>query len=335
MKRILLGGLLLCVLFPAGLYGQGMLPGLPTMPPGIGQAVDSGILSGLPAFNTGNIMWNPYAQAGFTHLGANFTLPIDGQLVIPPGGGGQLQIGALDLKLTDVDLWGGAVGVNAIVTPQISAFLMAGGAIPRLLGAPGSIPISLGPGGTEAGVEFSGTNLEVWYWQAGLGYGFGRGFSVIGGFYLDHLSVELEDPRQGSTPLANQTLRGDLIAKTYVPYLGLQLMQPSYVAIISYSPLAVADVKLSLRNSQTSLQDLRYTWNQPGDFLTFFAQYNASPPPVMVSLYFLATYLNIRGPGKLEFESVGGAAPVSQSKGSSAHMGKYSLGAGITVGTMF
>lgn len=305
-----------------------------------GQALSGGMggaLSSLPLpaavqGSLESIKLNPYAQVGYTHVGCNMTIPIAGEL-IDPGGGFGLEIGGLDLFFEDFNVWTATVGLNAVLTPKISAFCMAVGAAPRLLPASGTVPISTTLGGTEAEITFTASDLEIWAFQAGMGYGLMPGYSVIAGYYWDHTSVALSDPRQGSIPLANQTLKADLIAKSRIPFIGLQIQDPSYVGIFTYSPLAWVDVTFALRNSQTRLQELSYSWNKPGQSLTAYLQYNATPPPTIISLWCTGSWLHVRGPGQLEFESI--PPNIAREKDSTATMGKYSYGGGISVGMMF
>lgn len=331
MKKILVVLAVVCVCFPTYLFAQGAAPSLlSAYPTGTEGSGGFGFLSGLRSA-LGQMMWNPYAQVGYTNMGANFTLPINGEAV--PGL--PIQVGELDMSFEQADFWTGTIGLNVMVSPQFSFFALAGGVSPRLFVTPGELPISVGPGTISANLEFTASNLEFWYLQTGVGYSIAPGYSIIGGFYWNRLSIELGDPRRrGGAALANQTLRGDLAATVSVPFIGLQITDSSYVGILSYSPLASADVKLALRNSQTGPEELRYSWNRPGDYIAVYFQYNATPPPVVFSLFVNGGWLSIRGGGELELDSPTAAIPY-RAKESVATMGMYSIGYGIGLGVMF
>ncbi|MFC1834370.1 hypothetical protein ACFL2Q_06515 [Thermodesulfobacteriota bacterium] len=333
MNRMLLVVALFVLVFPATLFAQCAPP-----PAKDADSCDESSplaipgLSNLCSFDLGGIICNPYAQVGFTRVGANIALPISAERVLPDPLN-SLDIGTLDMWFSDFNVWQGTLGLNAILTPQISAFAMAGGVAPRTFVTPAQLPINVGNASASPTFEFTASNLEVWFIQTGASYQIGGGLAIAGGFFWDHTSIEIADPRLRGVPLANQTLRGDLVAKTRFPFVGLQFMNESCLFSLNYSPLAWADVKLAFRNSQNNFQELRYTWSTPGDYLGFYFQYNALPPPAILSVYLLGSWMNVEGGGDLEHEQ---AVPASiRSKDSVATMGKYSYGAGLSLGLMF
>jgi hypothetical protein len=301
-----------------------------------------GIIANLPrvrSLNLGPFFINPTLQAGFTRVGANFTLPIEAEQAVPVPPLESLQIGSLDLKVEDAEFWMGAAGLNVILPPKLSFFVLAGGVIPRLITAPGIVPVSLGPLNTESTIIFHGANVESWFIQCGFGYSVMAGASIIAGLYWDHFSLVLQDPREpGGIPLENQTLRGDLVAKMWFPFIGIQIIHPTYMGMLMYSPLAVADVNLALRNSQDLLQDLRYSWNQPGQYLRGLLQYNVTPPPVALSFWVNGSWRHADGGGDLELDIVNQNPPPAsglRAKQTNASMGMYMVGVGVTLGAMF
>jgi hypothetical protein len=348
MRWILVAVLVGSLCFPGVLFAQGLFTNL--LPTGATrqETLDAvgpetgGMIANLPqvqSLNLGPFFINPTAQVGYTRVGANFTLPIEGEQAVGPLGLQSLQIGSLDLKVEDAEFWLGALGLNVILPPKLSFFGLAGGVAPRLIVAPGSVPISLGPASVESTIIFTGANVESWFVQFGMGYSFTQGASIIGGFYWDHFSLELQDPREpGGIPLSNQTLRGDLVAKMWFPFIGIQVIQPNYMGMLMYGFSAVADVNLALRNSQNLLQDLRYSWNQPGQYLSGLFQYNVTPPPVVLSFWVNGSWRHVDGGGDLELDIVNLNPPPTsglRAKQTNASMGMYTVGVGVTLGVMF
>jgi hypothetical protein len=285
MKTFLMWALCLALMLPSSVLGGLQLP----------------CASSIQESKPPGVILNPYVQVGFQHLGVNLTFPINAERVLPIG---SLEIGPLDAALKDARFWQGNLGLNAIVSPKVTFFALAGGFSPRLLLVPAEVPIALGPASLTANLEFTASNFEVWLIQLGAAYSLMPGFSIIGGLYWDHTSLEIADPRQEAVPIENQTLRGDIQAKTWFPFIGVQVTDPRFVASLIYSPVAVTNMKTALRSSQNRLVDLRYSWNKPGQFLGFTAQYNLPfPPPVAANLWVQGTWMHVEGTVALEFES--------------------------------
>ncbi len=129
-----------------------------------------------------------------------------------------------------------------------------------------------------------------------------------------------------------------MVAKMWFPFIGVQIMQPTYMGMLMYSPWAVANVNMALRNSQNLLQDLRYSWNQPGQYLSGLFQYNVTPPPVVFSFWINGSWRHVDGAGNLELAIVNQNPPPTsglRERESHASMGMYMIGAGVTLGVMF
>ena len=82
----------------------------------------------------------------------------------------------------------------------------------------GTVPVSIGPVGAPVYIEFTNSNVESWFTQSGIGLG-----PVLLGLYWDQLQFELIDPRSAAGPLPNQTLKGDILTKTFAPFIGLSV----------------------------------------------------------------------------------------------------------------
>ncbi|MGO9565942.1 MAG: hypothetical protein ACLP5H_00230 [Desulfomonilaceae bacterium] len=339
MKKILLLAFVLGAVFPAVLLGQNISPsliptGLPTLPP-MGEDSTAGtFLSSLPlikGLKQGKVLLNPFVQIGYQHIGANMSIPIQSDTGTPAG---QLQIGTIDVALNNFDFWSGSVGLN-VVTAPFTLFGSVGGFSPHAFTLSGQIPISLGGFGGIPVFQQTASNFEFWTVQGGAAYEFKGGYSILAGFMWSHMEVEFGPPSSGSVPSSNQTIRADMLMKIGVPFIGIQAMQPGYYrAALLYSPLAWSQGALDFRSSQTTLVDLRYSLNQPGQFLAVIAEYFfPMKPPAMLSAWFNGSLVNIRGTSDLEFTSAGPAD--FRTKDVLVTNTQTSIGGGIPLGVAF
>lgn len=336
MKRVLLPLLMVCVLFPAALYAQsGLTNAIPAglaMSPFNGSGTEGGnLLSGLPMLKklkAGKLVFNPSAQVGYQHITSHMTIPVSAA----PHGPNELYIGPMDVSLEDFNFWFGTLGLNIISGP-LTLFGTVGGYVPGPFEMRGVIPVSDATGAAEPAVTFTGTNLNYWTAQCGVGYTIGCGASLLAGFAWSHTGAQFTDPRVGSVPLANQTLRGDVSMNIGVPFFGLQILQDGYYrGALMYSPWAASSGALSLVTTSPNMVDLRYTLNQPGTFLGVTGEYYIlTKAPVSFSAWVIGTALNIRGGSTLEFTTLGPAVTRDVDITNS----QYIIAGGFTLGLLF
>lgn len=310
MKRIWGVVVFLSFCLPTCLFGQGLLP--------------SGGLS--VGSLTENLKVNSYAQAGFQWVGSNLNLPLRNEpLPLLP-----LNVSEMDISLKDANFWTGMVGFSVMADEKYSIFAAAGGLLNRPFITAGTVPVSLGPFVVSPKLEFTNTNVESWFIQTGVGLG-----PVLLGLYWDHFGFELSDPRSQRGPIANQTIRGDFLTKTFCPFAGIALPIGGALFTVTYSPLAYSNTALSLTSSQANLTQLRYTWKKPGDLLNAMMQYNT---PVSSQLTFGLwgnySWMRMRKEAELEFENTPFPL-ISNSRDVTATMTKYIYGGGVTIGVNF
>jgi len=306
MKRIQQVLLCLIILFPSVLFAQSLssnlIPsGLPSLP-SMGQDSEGGsVLSGLPivsGLKVGKILLNPSLQVGYQHIGASMTLPASAV----PQGPNQLFVGTMDVTLQDFNFWCGTAGLNVIAGP-ITLFGSIEGYSPRVFQMQGTVPISNDVGYVAPNLTFTGSNLNFWTAQCGAGYTIAGDLSVLAGYIWTHSAATYTDPRVGSVPLPNQTLKGDVSMNIGVPFFGLQILQKGYYrAAFMYSPWATSSGTLSLNTTSSEQANLSYSLKQPGNFFAVNAEYYfVFQPPVILSCWFLGTYVNIQGSSDLQF----------------------------------
>ncbi len=339
MKKILLVVLLLGMLFPSALLGQSMSSCLiPASSPSLQSTCEESgggsLFSNLPLLKTlkaKKILLNPSVQIGYQHIGANMSIPISS---VTGTAAGLLQVGTVDVALQNFNFWSGTVGLNVVAAP-FTLFGSATGYAPHIFQLSGQIPITLGTLGATPQFEMTASNFEFWTVQGGAAYEFKKGYSILGGFMWSQMEAEFENPRTASGPLQNQTIRGDVLLKIGVPFLGIQYMQEGYYrAALLYSPVAWSQGALDFRSSQQTLADLSYSLNQPGNFVAVTAEYYIKfAPTVSLSMWFNGSLVNIRGSSDLEFTTAGPAT--FRTRDVTITNTQYLLGGGITFGLIF
>ncbi|MFH1113570.1 MAG: hypothetical protein V1792_06580, partial [Pseudomonadota bacterium] len=221
-------------------------------------------------------------------------------------------------------------GITVTANQKYSLFAAAGGILGRTFITSTTVPVSLGPGSTSADLDFTNTDVESWFIQGGLGLG-----PVLFGLYWDHLGFSLGDPRDQDGPIANQTLRADILTKTFAPFIGLVIPSGGAMLTVTYSPLAYSNTALTLVSSESNLSELRYTWNKPGNLLNGMLQYNT---PVSSSttfgLWCNYSWMWMRQGAHLTYENTPFPA-VTRSRDVTATMTKYIVGGGISLGINF
>ncbi len=311
MKKIWPIAVALFLCFPANIFAQGLAPG--------GLFDLSGLMS--------NMKVNYYAQAGYQWIGSNLNLPIQTERFLAPDVG--LEIGDLDVSLKNANFWSGMVGYSVTFKEKLSIFSSAGGILGRRFVTSGTVPVSIGPVGAPVYIEFTNSNVESWFTQSGIGLG-----PLLLGLYWDQLEFELIDPRNAAGPLPNQTLKGDILTKTFAPFIGLSVPACGAVFTFIYSPLAYSDTNLSLTSTQNRLTELRYSWNKPGDLINAMLQYNTPlSSAISFGLWANGSWMRMHQDADLQF--VSSAPSLSTTKQVTATMTKYVAGGGITLGVNF
>ena len=310
MRRIWVTAVALAFCLPAGSFGQSQLlsafPGL------------AGLME--------NVKVNPYAQAGYQWVGSNLNLPVQNHdlgLATP------LFIDEMDISLNDASFWSGVVGFNVLAEGKYSLFAAAGGILGRSFVTAGIAPVSVNGSNTSAYFQFTNTNVESWFAQTGIGLG-----PVLLGLYWSHFGFELIDPESAAGPIPNQSVKGDILTKTFAPFVGMALPASGAMLTVLYSPLAYSNTQLSVRNSQNTFTELRYSWNKPGNLFIAMLQYNVSlSSSFSLGLWCNYSWMQMRQAAELEFENTN--PPISASKEVTATMTQFVSGGGLTLGVNF
>jgi|GEM_PF-578998 len=343
MRILLYAIAVLSFCFQVHLYAEdGGLPSpigpLPNVGPMLGSETGGAIfspLSVLPGMNLGKVILNPYAQVGYQKIGSNLTFPIDIERVLPLDN--RLQVGTMELTLQEATFWTGTVGLNAVLSPTITLFSSAGGFSPKDVVAPSYLPISLNNITGPAQMYFTGVNVEYWFIQVGASFGICGGWSLLAGYFWDHFAMEAVDPKIGSIPFIDQTLKADFLTKTSTPFIGLQLNQTDYRyrASIIYSPVALCRVLMATRSTLVGETELLYSFDKPGQFVAVNAEYDTYLSQMLfLSLWATGSWMKVTGDGELEYRSTRPAASATRNT-SDVSVTKYSVGGGFGLGVLF
>jgi hypothetical protein len=178
-------------------------------------------------------------------------------------------------------------------------------------------------------VDFNASQMNMWYAQGGVSLG-----PVLLGLYGDHFGIEVGEPRIGSAPLANKTLRADVISTTLAPYIGFAVPASNGLLMVIYSPLAQSNTTLVLRTSSTNLAQLQYKWNKPGNLISCNFQYNIEPMKgASLGLWAGYLYMAIRGNAEVDYQN--STLGISRQKDVTATMTKDVIQGGLMMGLTF
>ena len=286
------------------------------------------------SFALGKVILNPYVQIGYQRVSANSSFPILTERIFPVDN--TLQIGSMELELKDIYLWSWTLGVNAVINPSVSIFASFLGFIPTTYPVYAQLPTSVNGTALPSEVNFTGENTEYRLGQFGASITLAPGYSLLVGSLWDHFTNTCNEPRTGTRPFPDQTLRADYWINTWAPYLGLQFVDRGLTASVIYTPLIYAQSLMALRSSQLAPIELQYSFNKPGQFLSANASYDLPKvaPPLSAQMWGSALWMNIKGEG--DFDYVNGNNGVHRSgSASEASSTKYAIGGGITFGLIF
>lgn len=272
------------------------------------------VLSAIPGSGNvelGSIKVAPFAQVGYKNIGFNFNLPFtitpDGWTGPPPH----------DLKFRNAGVWVGSIGFDASL---LSTFFLS---LRADANASKNIDVIAGENypwqDHPRPYTWRGSQLQWWDVDGMVGYTFFRDWSVVGGVRYDKLTVGLTDPVDATGTsffVAGESIvfRQDIIVKTWIPYIGLQLNGTNYKASLIYSPFASPQVLAPQRwtNRWTvfgaelgEYDDDKYKFANTGSFLEGFFEYNVSiRESLLFGLWARGTWMKVTGNGELESQQV-------------------------------
>jgi hypothetical protein len=308
-------------------------------------------IPGIGNIDLGYVKFVPFVQAGYKNIGFSLNLPFN---VTPVQGGSAFYAPpSLDLKFQDAGVWVGSVGVDARFLPTLF-FILTGEASARK-----SIAVYAGENfpwyGQPNPFLWSGTQLQWWDIDGMSGYTFYNNWSAVVGLRYDYLTVGLANgvdatgtPLNFAIPGFYDTVTGNIIVKTWIPYIGLRLRERNYNALLIYTPLASSKVVtpqtvLAAESApyKPYVDNVTFEWDfaRTGSFLEGLFEYDV---PVFkdlhLGLWARGTWMKFIGSGNWqmsEYASPPPPPPANSIDSLSGSLNTYSLGGGIAASLTF
>lgn len=223
------------------------------------------LFSGLDA-SAWNISTRPFGTVGLKRIGLNLNIPMPDRNAI------------LDLYIRDATCAVGSAGVSAKAGSFIGTLGVEGSTIRNVdVVTPENIPWSRRP----LPFTWKGSGFSLWDVDGHLGWMLNQNWIGVLGVRYDYNTVAFGNPVDGAgspliPPNMNAKMVGDLIVKTWIPYVGISLTDPYIDARLIYSPFA----SNTLNTSQTGgggieFDAWRWTFEAPGSFLEGLIDYKA------------------------------------------------------------
>ncbi len=243
------------------------------------------------------------------------------------------KFGTSDVALKNFNFWTGTVGLNAIISRDLTIFASASGFLPHTFRQVGKLPFSLGPFGFAPEIDFTGSNLECWTMQCGISLGNWGGGSFLLGSLWQYTSMRYDDMTIFGHP-GNPTATQDFLLKNWAPFIGLQYMEAGiFRAAVIYSPFMTSSGSLDSRTIAPIMSDLSYNLNQPGYLVSVTGEYFLPmKPPASFSLWFIGAASSLKGSSDVGFV----AGNISRTGVvSDLTLTQYSLGGGLNAAITF
>lgn len=307
---------------------------------------DAQVLSGIPScgnVDLGPVKIVPFAQVGYKCVGFNFNLPYD--LFPSSRNGGTYGPPALDLSFRNASVWMGSIGFEALTVSRLFLSLRADG------NATKNIDVITGQNfpwfARPTPFTWNGSQVQWWDVDGMVGYSFFKDWSVVVGLRYDYLTVGMGNPVDAMgipiNSLGNHQNTGDVTVKTWIPYIGLQLNETKYKALLLYTPFASTQVNVPepvVNIQPTFIENSIFLWqfSKTGSFLEGYFEYNV---PVQQSLQFgcwaRGTWMSFKGAGSWSLTGTYTAVLINETMSDSSNGGlsTYGLAGGVTASLVF
>lgn len=277
-------------------------------------------LPGLTDFNLSGFNIRPNFRAGYQKIGLNLSIPIPGEF-----GTYVLDWNPLEMKLLDDDVWVGGIGADLKISSSLSLFLDAEANAPKNMRALTESEPVTNPDIARIAVEWEANEFQWSMFDAGAEYRLWRGTALMAGVKREHISMVMEEPVDEGGVRLNDLIEdeyyGDLLIKTWIPYLGIRIRGANFSGIISYSPVIFTSVELPLRwldpidlSGRFAFEEAFYTLQDVGQFFEGSFDYQARVgEDFALTCWFKGSWLKVRGQGEEELSSIWGEPPASGS----------------------
>lgn len=276
------------------------------------QATAFGLHRVLDSFRLGDAVVAPYVRVGYQRMGVNLNIPIGG---IDPTGQGWITMNDMDVKLEKQEFLIGSLGVNTLVRKRFGFFAEASVSAERA----GSVTTVFSnlprPNVPTNPTGWSWPSERVRWWEVNLGGSLKLRDSeaLFLGYKFDQLSENLTHPPgafvQADPSLLGFNYNGDIVIRTWSPYIGLRLDDRHWRFDLIWSPwLTTYRVQMPLRLShvytnEQSVQEGRYVLSGGGgNLLEAYgeAKFNICEH-LAVKPWVKASWLNCHGNGNRDY----------------------------------
>jgi len=272
----------------------------------------------------------PYVKVGYQRMGVNLNVPIGG---INPTGLGWFTMNDMDVKLEKQEFLIGTLGVNTLVRHRIGFFAEASVSAERAGSVTtvfSNLPVPNVPTNPTA---WSWPSERVRWWEVNLGGSLKLRDSeaLLLGYKFDQLSENLTHPPgafvQADPLLLGFNYNGDIVIRTWSPYIGLRLDDRHWRFDLIWSPwLTTYRVQMPLRLShvytnEQSVQEGRYVLSGGGgNLLEAYGEAKFNIFELLAAkLWLKASWLNCRGNGNRDY--VGNSVPFGSWSASDSALG--------------
>ena len=305
----------------------------PTRAQGFGGFLESSL---------GSVVLTPSFKFGYQVMGLNINAPIPKGAT--PGKVHLFGIEGLDATLRRSHMWV-ASGRLAAQLGDWYFFVAASGAVPRkvvarfdqhpmFLGAKANVPL-----------EMTDSKLSWWLVEGGTGVEVWDKVILFTGLRRDQVAATLSGPRfEGSSSVSLDSagdLSGDLLARLWIPYVGINVSGSRFSSSLAYSPFGFAQLKLPwtrVDQGNSVGETALYSFQTPGVFLETKFDYDVRIRRVFdLGVWVKGTWLRFRGGGEEHLkQTVTAPASVTQESGSShSSINRYDMSLGLTAAMAF
>jgi hypothetical protein len=290
----------------------------------------------------GSVILTPSFKVGYQAMGLHINVPIPqgstpGKLLL-------FGIDGLDATLKSSRMWVASGRVAAQVGDWYF-FVAASATVPRKVTARFDQYPMLFSSGTNASLDMTDSRVSGWMVEGGTGFEVFDKIILFTGLRRDQVAATLSNPKfEGSNPILLDPaveLDADLLARLWIPYLGINVSGSQFSGSLAYSPFGFSQLKLPWKRvdqgnsvGETAL----YSFQTPGLFLESKFDYEVRLGRVFdLGVWVKGTWLSFRGEGEEHLkQSVGAPASVAQtSSGGTSSINRYEMSFGLTAAMAF
>ncbi|MDQ7781379.1 MAG: hypothetical protein RDU20_00775 [Desulfomonilaceae bacterium] len=289
------------------------------------------------------ITYAPSFKLGYQRMGMSLSAPIPFRLYVD--GDDTYTSDSVQLKLPDVNLWIGEVGIDVRVTPAMVLYVNGAGNLLQ------NLVLSLS-GRSAAGVDESTWRTHSLTWMeldGGIRYRLGSLFDAAAGVRWDHFDLTVRDPdimtKVNVGAYRNVSLlTSDVLSGVWMPYVGGELRFKGLRATLIGAPFApvILRVRTRLRADILPAHDFlgesAMTMKSTAMFAEARLEYEIHlAEKTMLKLWGKGGWLSARGGGRLEsgYGTTHSGLTVGIGSDRQLRFGRFTLGGGMALNITF